>query len=348
MLALQRKEASPCRAEKRTTQPAATVDSNNYMAPRRRFGKKLFKSLLPIILVLGLALVVSVGVIVYGVVHPPRRPYLVTPDAFKQISGPVLKVTDETWANTDGTTARGWLLRGDEGAPAVVFLHQYGADRSWLFNLGVKLNEAAGFTILWPDQRGHGLNPPISSTTFGAKEAEDVLSSLDFLRRQRTTNGGRLVGNQVGLYGVELGAYAALRAAPDDAQITALALDSIPLGPDELLRAAVRQDYELDNRFLQFLARFGTRVYLLGRYNSATTCELVIRLKAQKVLLLSGPDAEYLRNSTNTVAGCFLNPANVEVKTDLPLTGFHLASATGEQGEGYDRRVIDFFHRSLR
>ena len=318
------------------------------MAPRRRIGKKLFKSLLPIFLVLVLALVVAVGAIVYGVVHPPRRAYLVTPDVFRQISGPVLKVTDESWSNTDGTTARGWLLRGNEGAPAVVFLHQYGADRSWLFNLGVKLNEAAGFTILWPDLRGHGLNPQVGATTFGAKEAEDLLGALDFLRRQRTQTGARLIGNQVGLYGVELGAYAALRAAPDDSQVTALVLDSIPLGPDELLRAAVRQDYELDNQFLQYLARVGARVYLLGRYDSAPTCELVLRLKEQRVLLLSGQDAEYLRASTSTVAGCFLNPANVESKTDLPLTGYHLASATGEQGEGYDRRVIDFFYRILR
>lgn len=318
------------------------------MAPRRRIGKKLIKSLLPIFLVLALALVVSVGAIVYGVVHPPRRAYLVTPEAFRQISGPVLKVTDETWTNRDGTTARGWLLRGDESAPAVVFLHRYGADRSWLFNLGVKLNEAAGLTILWPDQRGHGLSPPVSSTTFGAKESEDLLSSLDFLRRQKTSSGKRLIGNRIGLYGVELGGYAALRAAPEENEVTALVLDSIPSGPDELLRAAVHYNYDLDNNLLQYLTRVGTRVYLLGKYTSNSSCELARRLTSQRVLLLSGPDAEYLRASTESLAPCFPNTTNPEVKTDLPLTGYRLASATGEQGEGYDRRVIDFFYRNLR
>jgi pimeloyl-ACP methyl ester carboxylesterase len=229
----------------------------------------------------------------------------------------------------------------------VVFLHRYGADRSWLFNLGVKLNEATGFTILWPDQRGHGLNPPVSSTTFGAKEADDLLAALDFLRQQKTANGSRLIGNKVGLYGVELGAYAAIRAAPDDAEVSALVLDSIPQGPDEMLRAAVRQDYELDYNLLHFLTRVGTRLYLMGKYNNIPSCELAARLKTQRMLVLSGADADYLRASTNVVSRCFPVPANVEVKTDLPLTGFHLASATGEQGEGYDRRVIDFFQRSL-
>ncbi len=78
------------------------------------------------------------------------------------------------------------------------------------------------------------------------------------------------------------------------------------------------------------------------------SCELIGALKEQKVLLLSGADAGYLRDSTLGLIKCFPNRANLEVKTDLPLTGFKLPSATGEQGEGYDRLVIDFFDRNLR
>jgi hypothetical protein len=48
------------------------------------------------------------------------------------------------------------------------------------------------------------------------------------------------------------------------------------------------------------------------------------------------------------LARCFPNSSQVETKTDLPLTGYRLASAPGEQGEAYDRRVIDFFDRHLR
>ena len=109
-----------------------------------------------------------------------------------------------------------------------------------------------------------------------------------------------------------------------------------------------RQDYEINNNLLQYLTGIGTRVYLLGKYDSTTSCELASRLQSQPVLLLSGEDAGYLRASTAAVASCFANKTNLEVKTDLPLTGFHLASATGEQGEGYDRRVIDYFQRNLR
>src|SRR6185295_5578990 len=117
------------------------------MAHRRRLGKKLFKALLPILLIVVVTALVALAAIVYGITRPPRQSYLVTPESFSQISGSALKVTDETWRNRDGTTARGWLLKGAEGAPAVVFLHRYGGDRSLLLNLGMKVNEATNYTI---------------------------------------------------------------------------------------------------------------------------------------------------------------------------------------------------------
>src|SRR4026209_1254652 len=106
------------------------------MPPRRRFGKRLIKSLLPIALVIVLAVVGSVSFVVYCVSRPEKRPYVVTPESFSRISGRAIKVTDETWTNRDGRSARGWLLRGAEGAPAVVLLHRYGGGRSLPFQFG--------------------------------------------------------------------------------------------------------------------------------------------------------------------------------------------------------------------
>ncbi len=318
------------------------------MATRRRFGKKLFKSLLPILLILFVALLIALGSIVRSITRPPRQAHFVTPQSFTHISGRVLKVTDETWRNRDGTGARGWLLRGGEGAPAIVLLHRYGGDRSWLFNLGVKLNEANNATILWPDLRGHGLNPPVKWTSFGGPEGDDVLAALDFLHSLKGDNRPQLIGESVGVYGVELGAYAALRAASHESSIAALALDSLPRSPDELVNRALRQDVGVGNSLLSFPARVATRVYLLGKYDNTSSCDLAARLKNTRVLLLAGVDNGDLRDSTKSVASCFPNPGNLDVRTDLPLTGLTLPSATGEQGEAYDRPVIDFFVKNLR
>ena len=80
-------------------------------------------------------------------------------------------------------SARGWLLKGAEGAPAVVLLHRYGGDRSWLFNLGVKINETTNFTILWPDLRGHGENPLIRWTSLGVREGDDLIGGAQLPAR---------------------------------------------------------------------------------------------------------------------------------------------------------------------
>ncbi|HEY2975070.1 MAG TPA: hypothetical protein VGJ48_21315 [Pyrinomonadaceae bacterium] len=319
------------------------------MAIRRRFGRKLFKSLLPILIILLVVLLIALTSIVYGITRPPRRSYLVTPQDFSQISGTAraLKVTEENWRNRDGTLARGWLLRGTEGAPAVIFLHRYGGDRSLLFNLGMKVNEATNSTILWPDLRGHGLNPPVKCTLFGSREGDDALAALDFLRSLKGENRSQLIGERVGIYGVELGAYAAMIAASNDPKMQVLVLDSVPRNPDELVSAAVADDVGVNTTVIFFPARIATRLYFLGQYHNQSSCDLAAALGTRQVLLLAGADDGYLRDSTKSLAPCFPNRANLEIKTDLPLTGFTLPSATGEQGERYDRPVIDFFVKNL-
>src|SRR5881397_1901795 len=110
------------------------------MSPRRKVMRRMTRALLPIFLVVVVALLAVTVWIVHGITRPPRAPYLVTPETFSIVTGPVFKAMDITWSNHDGTQARGWLIRGGESAPAIILLHGYGADRSWLLNLAVKLH----------------------------------------------------------------------------------------------------------------------------------------------------------------------------------------------------------------
>ena len=89
-------------------------------------------------------------------------------------------------------------------------------------------------------------------------------------------------------------------------------------------------------------------VYLLGDFDNLEACNIARTLSGPRVLLLSGADAGPLKDTTAGMQGCFAAPNNVEFRTDLPLSGFSLPSATGEQGEAYDRVVIDYFDRNLR
>lgn len=314
------------------------------MASRRRLIRRLAITFLPIVLVIFLAVVAVASLIVYNITRPPRAPYLVTPQTFA--IGPILKANDATWSNHDGTQARGWLIRGDEGAPAVILLHRYGADRSSLLNLAVKLNESTGFTVLWPDLRGHGLNPPVNWTLFGTIEGDDVTAAIDYLHTLKTPAGQPHVG-LVGIYGVELGAYAALDAAKRYPEVRALALDSAPASPDEMVRSATSHRAAMNNALLQKLGCWGMRAYAWGKYQNTSSCELARTLRNVKVQLLTGSSNDPWRASTLELQNCFAGGA-VEVKKDLPVTGINLNAATGEQEEAYDRPVIEFFKNSLK
>jgi len=297
--------------------------------------------------VIVLVFVGALSFIVYCVSRPTKHPYVVTPESFSRISGRAIKVTDETWANLDGSRARGWLLKGAEGAPAVVLLHRYAGDRSWLFNLGVKINETANFTILLPDMRGHGEAPLVGGASLGMRDGDDVVAALNYLRTLKIDNQRALVGESFGVYGVELGAYSALKAARGEPQIKVLVLDSVVRSPDAMLRTAVANCVSMDNNMVQYFSRVAMKIYMLGRYDSTDACEFAASARDQRVLLLSGADAGKLRDETASLQKCFPASGNVEVRTDLPLSGFSLPSATGEQGEAYDRVVIDYFARNL-
>src|SRR6267143_5604947 len=243
------------------------------MSARQRAAQRLVKAFLPIILVVLAAFAAVTVWIVHGITRPPRAAYLVTPQTFSRVTGPILKATDVTWRNHDGTNARGWLIHGADGAPAVVLLHGYGADRSWLLNLAVKLNETTNLTVLWPDLRGHGENPPVSRSLLGAVDGDDVTAAIDYLHTLKTPAGKPQVAGPVGLYGVELGAYAALDAARRYPEITALALDSAPASPDDLVHAATSVRAGMKNALLQRLASWGLKIYSLGKYQNTSSCQ---------------------------------------------------------------------------
>lgn len=317
------------------------------MAPRRRPGRRLLKALLPLLLVPLLAAGGFSLWLVYGVARPQTGPYMMTPETFGLISERGLQVKEEKWTNRDGTEARGWLLRGTEGAPAVVMLHHYDSNRSAFLNLGVQINESTNYTILWPDLRGHGEDPPVAATSFGAREADDLLDAIEFLRGLKTPQEKPLVGGRFGVYGVELGAYASLLAAKNAPDLRALVLDSAPDSADDILYRAVRNRKGLDNTAVHALSRLGARIYFLGGYQNTHGCTLLETLGDRRVLFISGADAGPLKGTTETLARCFPNPSNVELRSDLPLTGFTQSTAPGQQSETYARVVIDFLTRAL-
>lgn len=318
------------------------------MAKTTRLFKSFTRLLLPTVLLVIAAVVAGSVWLIYATAHPLNSRYLVTPDKYGQLSSRAAQVTEEKWVNHDGSQARGWLLRGTEGAPAVVLLHKFGADRSYVLNLGVKLNESTNFTVLMPDQRAHGENPPVKNASFGGCESEDASSAIEFVRGLKTPNQITLVGKNLGVYGVEMGAMVAISMAASDPAIKAIAVDSVPQDSDSVLNESVDRQFPFASFATTKLARLGTYMYYFdGCYRRESVCDTARRIQSRDVMLLSGVDAQQFQDSTARLAKCF--PANnkLESKLDLSPSGFGIINASIEQSEAYDQRLIDFFRNSL-
>ena len=317
------------------------------MAKTKRLFKSFSKLLLPIILLLFFAAAAAAVWLTFKTAHPHNAAYLVTPEKFGQLSARAAQVTEETWTNNNNTQSRGWLLKGSDNAPAVIMLHRYGADRSHVLNMGVKLNESTNYTILMPDARGHGDKPTLKNTSFGGCETEDILGAIEFLRGLKTSSNNALVGTNIGIYGVEMGAMTAISAAGDKT-IKALVLDSVPQDSDDLLAAAVERRFPFASSITAKFAQTGTYLYFFdGCYRRDSLCETANAIGDRKVLLLAGSDAPRFQDSTAKLAKCFPNTTKVESKTDLSPSGYSIINASLEQSEVYDQRVIEFFKTSL-
>jgi pimeloyl-ACP methyl ester carboxylesterase len=318
------------------------------MAKTTRLFKSFIKLLLPVMLLIVIAIAAASVWLIYTTARPLKARYLVTPDKYGQLSSRAAQVTEETWPNLNGTASRGWLLRGTENAPAVILLHRFGADRSYVLNLGVKLNESTNYTVLMPDLRGHGTDPLVANSSFGGCEAEDLKGALEFVKNLKTPTQIKLTNDNIGVFGVEMGAMVAITAASRDQSIKALALDSVPADSDGLLEKSIDKRFPFASFATSKLAQLGTRLYYFdGCYQRDPVCETAHKIENRNVLLLAGVDAPEFQDPTTRLNKCFPGSNRILSKLDLSPSGFSIINASMEQSESYDQRLIDFFRESL-
>jgi len=318
------------------------------MAKTTRLIKGFYRLLFPVALIILLAVSVASVLMIQELSHPPATGYIVTPEQYGQLSARAAQITEETWQNQDGTAASGWLLRGDTNAPAVVLLHRYGANRSYLLNLGVKLNEGTNFTVLMPDQRGHGNSPTAATCSFGGCEASDIAAAITYLKGLKSADSAPIVNGVIGVYGVEMGALAGLNAAAEDNEIKAIALDSVPQNSDSVAAAAVAQRFPFASSITSKLAHLGAYGYFFdGCYSKGSACDAARKVSGRKVLLLAGMDAPDFQESTVKAAKCFAPDSSVILKADLSPSGIGIVNSSIDISAAYDQRIIDFFKESL-
>jgi pimeloyl-ACP methyl ester carboxylesterase len=195
----------------------------------RRWYTKLFVVVLTLVVFVALATAAIAGVLTYWIVKPQR-----TSSEINMASFPGRP--DELDFNVTGLTPgdrKGWFFPGLRGAPTIILCHGYESSRGELLTLVSALQDHQ-YNVFVFDFAAHGSNAGI--TTFGYKEADELRSAIDVIAKRNDVDPTRF-----GVWGYNLGAYAALREAEKDPRVRALALDSVYDSPKQMVRIGVER-----------------------------------------------------------------------------------------------------------
>jgi len=168
------------------------------------------------------------GFLVYRIVKPQRSSSEINMDSFPGRP-------DAVKFSVPGPGQReGWFFPGLLGAPTIVLCHGYGSSRGELLTLVSALQDHQ-YNVFVFDFVAHGANDGI--TSFGFHEAEEVRAAIDELAKRSDVD-----PDHFGLWGYNLGAYAALREAENDKRVHALILDSVYDSPEVMVKIGVEKE----------------------------------------------------------------------------------------------------------
>lgn len=120
-------------------------------------------------------------------------------------------------------------------APAVLVMHGWGGNASMMLRVAPALH-AAGFAVLLPDARCHGVSDDEEFTSL-PRFAEDIDAGLEWLRGQPEIDVGRLA-----VIGHSVGAGAALLSATRQPDLRAVVSISAFAHPREMMRRFLKQN----------------------------------------------------------------------------------------------------------
>jgi fermentation-respiration switch protein FrsA (DUF1100 family) len=273
-----------------------------------------------VVLLLGVGVVLgATAVRVHRHLSPPRVEQ--APIDFESM---MMRVEDVRFPATDGVSLAGWFMQGAPDRPAVILCHDLGASRASMVNLAIALRRD-GFSVLAFDFRGHGESAG-GGSTLGVREKRDVAGAVDYLKSRKDLDTKR-----IGVFGVGMGAFAAVLAAADR---------GYPLVH------GVYREWTFGVDHLGFLPR-GVFAALNGTTaGQEQACEVIAGLLGRDLLLVASESDEQLTGEMMRMYEAV--PDQVDVDGNLVvLRATHGDGLFAEQLEAYHERVIDFFETRM-
>jgi uncharacterized protein len=285
---------------------------------------KLFMAVLALAFFAVLATAAISGFLVYRLVKPQRTGSEIDMNSFPG-------KPDAMDFTVPGLGDRhGWFFPGLRGAPAILLCHGYGSSRGELLTLVSALQDHQ-YNVFVFDFAAHGTIDGI--TTFGYREADEVRAAVDTVATRNDVDPGRF-----GMWGYNLGAYAALREAENDRRVRAIVLDSVYDSPEQMVKIGVERSglggFPLMVRSAEFSFRWLNYQY---REDPPLSKKLIALAGVPKLFIEAADDPE-LADITRQMF-----EKSPEPREQMIIPHGNFVAMDENSKRDYENRVVSFF-----
>jgi fermentation-respiration switch protein FrsA (DUF1100 family) len=227
-------------------------------------------------------------------------------------------------------TREGWFFPGLRGAPTIVLCHGYESSRGELLTLVSALQDHQ-YNVFVFDFAAHGGNAGV--TTFGYREADEVRAAIDALAARTDVE-----PNSFGLWGYNLGAYAALREAEKDPRVRAVALDSVYDYPKQMVKIGVEKTGVAGFPLMVKSAQTGFEWLNYGYKSDPPLSARLKTLNGVPVLFIQAADDPELASISREMFMKASEPREQQI-----IAHGNFVNLPEEEKRTYENRIVTFF-----
>jgi len=285
------------------------------------------------VLIIAMIVVAFFGYQIYRLASPQKTVEPVSPEKF------LLSFYEIDFPSADGLALTGWFIPGVKKGPALILCHKLGGSKASLINLAVPL-QMEGYNIFLFDFRNSGESRGKLSS-FGILEARDVIGAVDFVMNRNDID-----QSKIGLYGVEMGAYAAALGAVERKNIKAIALDSAYPDIRFFFTRQLFDDSPSGRKYLSFIPLFVYSAYFRVDPREQSVTEAVKKLADRNLLFIVGMGDREMMESTRQLYKSVSESKDSD-KNLLELPRSLSSELYGEDKKSYDEKILSFFKTYL-
>lgn len=274
-----------------------------------------------ILLLLGFLLLISIWGF-YISIRPPKISSSITPRAFN------LHYEDVSFQTAEGITLRGWHVPSEKKTDkTLILLHGYPADKGDILPALAFLHK--DFNLLLFDFRYLGQSEG-SYSTAGAKEVEDLLAAIRFLKTRAIT--------EVGVWGFSMGGAVALMAIEKAPEIRAVVAESSYASLSAMALQLFR--IPLLNYPIAYFIGLWAKLFLGIDLRDASPAERIRNSEIPILITHSSADAVVPFSQAKLLQQALINNPRAEF-------WFNSEFAHGQLDAEYRTRLQNFFRKNL-